>query len=331
MTPRERLLTAMRRQRVRPVPVGALTQSATVAQMEAAGAWWPEAHCDAEAMARLAAAARDVVGFDFVRVPFDQTIEAELLGAEVDLGDRTSNVQVRSHPLKLGDPVPPLPDPDSGRARVVVQAIALLRRRVGEDVAVLGGLVGPFTVLCQLLGIQTVLTESVRRPDALQPYLELVVELGVEYGRRQVAAGADAITVEDMAASLDMTSPRLYQQLILPAQQQLVSAIPAPTILHVCGSNTRILTLLHQAGSEVISLEARTDLVQAVSAGDCAIAGGVPTIEVLLNGTPADVRRAVEESLSAGVHILAPGCGLPPMTPLENLREMVRAARNWKG
>ncbi len=331
MTPRERLLTAVRRRRVRPVPVGALTQSATLAQMEAVNAWWPEAHQDAEAMARLAAAAREVVGFDFVRVPFDQTIEAELLGAEVDFGGRTSNAHVRSHPLRLGEPPPPLPNLEAGRPRVVIDAIALLRRRLGEDVAVLGGLVGPFTVLCQLLGIQTVLTESVRRPDALQPYLDLVVELGIEYGRRQVAAGADALTVEDMAASLDMTSPRLYQQLILPAQQRLVSAIPAPTILHVCGSNTRILRLLHQVGSEVISLEARTDLVQAVGAGDCAIAGGVPTVEVLLNGTPADVRRAAEESLAAGVHILAPGCGLPPLTPLENLREMVRAARDWKG
>jgi [methyl-Co(III) methanol-specific corrinoid protein]:coenzyme M methyltransferase len=331
MTPRERLLSAMRRTTVRPVPVGALTQSATVPQMEAVNAWWPEAHRDPDAMARLAAAACEVVGFDFVRVPFDQTIEAELLGAEVDLGDRTSNASVRSHPLRLGDPVPAMPDLDRGRPRAVVEAIAQLRRHFGERVAVLGGLVGPFTLVCQLAGLTTVLTESVRRPDALRPYLDFAVELGIEYGRRQVAAGADAVTVEDMAASLDMTSPRLYQQLILPAQQQLVSAIPAPVVLHICGSNTRILSLLHRVGAEVISLEDRTDLVQAVGAGDCAIAGGVPTVEVLLNGTPERVRRAVEESLSAGVHILAPGCGLAPMTPLENLREMVRAAREWKG
>ncbi|MGC8793993.1 MAG: uroporphyrinogen decarboxylase family protein, partial [Bryobacteraceae bacterium] len=249
MTPRERMLSAMRRATVRPVPVGALTQSATLAQMEAVNAWWPDAHRDAQIMARLAAAAHEVVGFDFVRVPFDQTIEAELLGAEVDLGDRTSISRVRTHPLRLGDPLPAMPDLDAGRPRAVVEAIGLLRKRFGDRIAVLGGLVGPFTLVCQLLGIATTLTESVRRPDAVRPYLDFAVELGIEYGRRQVAAGADAITVEDMAASLDMTSPRLYQQLILPAQQQLVSAIPAPTILHVCGSNTRILPLLHRAGA----------------------------------------------------------------------------------
>jgi MtaA/CmuA family methyltransferase len=331
MTPRQRVLSALRRAAVRPAVVGAVTQSATLEQMEASGAAWPEAHRDAEAMARLAAAARTLLGFDLVRAPFDQSIEAELLGAEVDYGDRSSNCSLRSHPLRLGDPVPAAPDLGSGRARVVTEAIALLRRRMGEDAAVLGGLVGPFTLVCQLAGIPAVLTEAVRRPEAVRPYLEFAVELAIEYGRRQVAAGADAITVEDMSASLDLTSPRLYQTLILPAQQQLVEAIPAPVILHICGSNTRILSLLHQTGAEALSLEDRTDLVQAVGAGECAIVGGVPTVSVLLNGTPPQVRRCSEECLAAGVHILAPGCGLVPLTPGENLREMVRAARDWSG
>jgi len=331
MTPRERVLSALRRKPVRPVPVAAVTQSATVDQMEAAGAFWPEAHRQAEAMARLAEAAHTVVGFDAVRVPFDQTIEAELLGAEVDLGDRTTNCSIRSQPLRLAEPPPAVPDLDAGRAGVVVEAIGLLRRRLGDDAAVLGGLVGPFTLVCQLAGISAVLTEAVRRPEKLRPYLDFAVELAIEYARRQVAAGADAITVEDMAASLDLTSPRLYQQLILPAQQQLVAAVPAPVILHICGSNTRILSLLHQSGAEALSLEDRTDLVQAVSAGDCAVIGGVATIEVLLNGTLEQVRRASEECLAAGVHMLAPGCGLAPLTPLESLREMVRAARQWIG
>jgi len=297
--------------------------------MEATQAFWPEAHRDAAQMARLAAAAHTLVGFDFVRVPFDQTVEAELLGAEVNLGDRISNCSIRSHPLRLGDPLPPAPDLDSGRAKVVVEAIALLQKEFGQEIALLGGLVGPFTLICQLAGSTAVLMQGTRRPDALRPYLDFAVELGIEYGRRQVAAGADVITVEDMSASLDLTSPHLYQQLILPAQQQLLAAIPAPTILHVCGSNTRILHLLHQAGAEALSLEDRTDLVQAVSAGDCAVIGGVPTVDVLLNGTPDDVRRACEESLAAGVHILAPGCGLPPLSARQNLEEMVRAARRW--
>jgi [methyl-Co(III) methanol-specific corrinoid protein]:coenzyme M methyltransferase len=146
--------------------------------------------------------------------------------------------------------------------------------------------------------------------------------------RRQVEAGADVICVEDMSASLDLTSPAIYRKLILAAQQRLVAAIGAPVILHVCGSNTKILDLLAETGA-ALSLENRTDLAAAVSRGKCAVIGGVPPVEVLLQGSPDDVRRSALECLQAGVHILAPGCGVPPMTPDENLHALARTARDW--
>jgi len=302
-------------------------QTATAAQMEAAGARWPEAHCDAVGMAALAAAARTRFGFELLHVPFDQTVEAELLGARVDYGGERSNCAVRTHPFILSDAVPVRPDLASGRARLVLEAVSLLRRR--SDAAVAGGIVGPFTLVCALAGAQQVLMDSLRRPDAVRPWLDFAVELGAEYARRQVEAGADAITVEDMSASLELTSPGVYERLILPAQRRLVEAVPAPVILHICGSNTKILGLLSRTGAAALSLEARTDLKAAVELGNCAVIGGVPTVEVLLQGTPEAVRQASNECLAAGVHLLAPGCGVPPGAPDENLQEMADAARQW--
>jgi MtaA/CmuA family methyltransferase len=145
-----------------------------------------------------------------------------------------------------------------------------------------------------------------------------------------VAAGADAICVEDMSASLDLTSPLLYKNLILPAQTELVSAIGAPVILHVCGANTKILDLLARTGADALSLESKTDLEKAASLDGTAIVGGVDPLGVLLHGTLDDVRRASLACLEAGVHILAPGCGLPLETPTANLLEMVRVAREWR-
>lgn len=326
---RERVLAALGGVSVRPVPVGAVTQSVTQAQMESLGVRWPDAHFDAAKMALLAGAAHTELGFDMVRVPFDQTIEAELGGAEVHFGDKVLIPSVRSHPLTIESPVPALPDLGSGRAKVVAKAIGILRRKLGGEAAVIGGLVGPFTLVCQLLDISPVLMAALRRPGALRPFLDFAVQLGAEYGRRQVAAGADAICVEDMSASLDLTSPLIYKNLILPAQTELVAAIGAPVILHVCGGNTKILELLARTGTDGLSLEARTDLEKAARLGGTAVIGGVDPVEVLLRGTVADVRRASLACLEAGVHILAPGCGIPPQTPTENLLEMVRVAREW--
>jgi MtaA/CmuA family methyltransferase len=146
---------------------------------------------------------------------------------------------------------------------------------------------------------------------------------------RQVDAGADVICVEDMSASLDLTSPAIYRTLILPAQERLICAIRAPVILHICGGNTKILDLMMCSGAAALSLEARTDLASAVQMGKCAVVGGVAPTEVLLAGGIEDVRSASLACLRAGVHILAPGCGIPVNTPTDNLKEMARVAREW--
>jgi [methyl-Co(III) methanol-specific corrinoid protein]:coenzyme M methyltransferase len=281
-------------------------------------------------MARLAEGARTLLGFDMVRVPFDQTIEAELLGAEIDCGDASSNCAVRSHPLSLGDLVPEFPTIKKGRAETVVEAIWILRGRLGPEAAVIGGVVGPFTIVCQLAGVTNVVMDALRRPEVVRPAIDLAVQVGIEYARLQVDSGADAICVEDMSASLDLTSPRIYEDLILPAQRRLIAGIRAPVILHVCGTNTKILHLLSRSGAAALSLESKTDLGKAVAEGSSAVIGGVAPVEVLLHGTTEDVRRASTECLEAGVHVLAPGCGIPVNTPIENLQEMVRVAHGWR-
>ena len=331
MNSKERVLAAVEGQFLQPRPVGAVTQSATVELMEATGAKWPEAHRDPEKMATLGGGACEAFQFDLVRVPFDQTIEAELFGCTVSAGSLDGNCAVKGAVAEAGGPVPPVPDAASGRAQVVLKALSLLRERFGGEVAVLGGVVGPFTLTGHLLGLGQLLVNSLTNVPALLPFLIAAVKFSSEYAKRQVQAGADAIVVEDMAASLDLTSPQIYQDVVLPQQKKLIEAIPAPVILHVCGNNTPILTQLVEAGAHALSLDAKTDLSRAAQAarGKCAVIGGVPPM-ALLDGNPDVVRAKSRESLSAGVHILAPGCGIPPRTPSANLQAMAQTAREWE-
>ncbi len=332
MNKKELVLACLEGQYVHPRPVGAVTQSATVELMEATGAKWPEAHRDAEKMAALAGGAYEIFNFDLVRVPFDQTIEAELFGCPVSPGSLQENCSVKGAVAKIGEAIPPVPNPESGGAQAVIRAISLLRKRTGDEVAVLGGVVGPFTVAGHLLGITQILLNSVTHPTGLLPFLVMAGKFAAEYALRQVQAGADAIVVEDMAASLELTSPRIYDEIILPHQKRLIESIPAPVILHICGNNTPILSKLAETGAQALSLDAKTDLNAAVEAtkGRCAVIGGVPPVDALLNGDPSLVREKSRESLSAGVHLLAPGCGIPPKTPTANLLAMAEAAREWE-
>ncbi|AFV23913.1 methylcobalamin:coenzyme M methyltransferase [Methanolobus psychrophilus R15] len=67
-TPKERLARALKGQPVDRMPAVSFTQTGTVEQMEACGAFWPEANEDAQKMAALAEAGHTVVGFEAVRV-----------------------------------------------------------------------------------------------------------------------------------------------------------------------------------------------------------------------------------------------------------------------
>jgi [methyl-Co(III) methylamine-specific corrinoid protein]:coenzyme M methyltransferase len=69
------------------MPAVCFTQTATIEQMEACGAYWPEAHSDAEKMAILAEAGHSIIDFEAVRVPFDITFEAEIFGCSIKAGD----------------------------------------------------------------------------------------------------------------------------------------------------------------------------------------------------------------------------------------------------
>jgi [methyl-Co(III) methanol-specific corrinoid protein]:coenzyme M methyltransferase len=56
--------------------------------MDAAGVSFPEAHLDANAMADLALAGHEILGFDTVMPEYSVQQEAAALGCEVDWGNR---------------------------------------------------------------------------------------------------------------------------------------------------------------------------------------------------------------------------------------------------
>jgi uroporphyrinogen decarboxylase len=59
----------------------------------------------------------------------------------------------------------------------------------------------------------------------------------------------------------------------------------------------------------------------------------VHPIDVLLNGSPADVevacRDCLDKAASGGGFILMPGCDIPPTVPEENVTAFLRTSESW--
>lgn len=333
MTPRERVMAVMGRNG-RPAPdrppCFTVDSTATYDQMKALDAPWPEALYDATRMARLAMGAHTILGFDAVRVPFCQTTEAEALGCELK-GISAQNVpSAKPAPgYKLGEPFP-VPDDVLSRGRIpaTVEAVRLLKREVGDRAAVIGGVIGPFSLAASILGITTALKESWVRPHNLKPVLEASTLVAKQLAAEYVAAGADIVCVEDMLATTDMISPKTFRSLLLAYEQELFASIAVPSILHICGDVVPIAEDMAATGATALSYEPKSDtatLRQKVGPNVVLICGA-DAATTLFTGTPEQVETVCLASLEAGADVIAAGCAIAPGTPTENLQAMVTAA-----
>ena len=91
MNPKKRLKMSLNGERVDRPPCicpGGMMNMVTAELMERVGIYLPEAHTDARKMANLAKAVYEQGCFENCGVPFCMTIEAEEMGARVDLGSQ---------------------------------------------------------------------------------------------------------------------------------------------------------------------------------------------------------------------------------------------------
>ena len=334
MTGKERLTALLSGKEVDRIPVLSVCQYVTYGLMEKTGAYWPEAHYDGEKMARLSAGGAEILHLDAVRVPYCQTVEAEIYGSAIKDGGRTHLPSIAKPAFSLGEE-PRIPEIFTAKGRIpaVLDAIRRLKQTVGAENLVMGSLVGPFSVAANIIGVSALLKASLRKPEQLVPYFEAAEKTAEQYAQAIIDAGADAIVIEDMMASLDMISPKTYRAMAAPYEKQLIDFIGGrvPVIIHICGKLDQVMKDVAATGAAAISVESAVDIPAAKEefrqAGiTTPILGAVHPIDVLLEGSREDVREAVQQSVAAGVDAISPDCAIAPDTPLENLLELTKAA-----
>jgi len=315
------------------IPVFCANQTATYEQMEKLQAFWPEAHFHWQPMAALAEGAHTIVGFDAVRVPFCQTIEAEALGCPLKDGGRQGVPSVDSHPYKISDPFQ-FPDNfrEKGRIPEVAKAVRTLKEKVGDEVAVIGGVIGPFSIATSLLGLMDIMMGAVMDPEALKPWLDVAERASAEYAKALIDAGADAIVIEDMMSSMNLISPQIYQDLAGPWTKKLIDEISVPTILHICGKVNPLIDEMIATGASAFSVDIAVDVADIKekikkSGRTVTVVGGIDAVKTLYYGKDLDlVKDQVKEAIKLGYDLIAPSCSIPPATSLDKLSVMVATA-----
>ena len=330
ISPKRRFLSALfgGRKGGRP-PVGNPTSIATIELMQKTGIFFPQAHLEAKPMAELAAAGHEILGFDSIMPEYSVQQEAAALGCEMDWGSPSMMPDARTHPFqRIEDLVIPENLLEKPSLKVVLEALTLLRRQYGNEVAIIGKVMGPWTISYHLAGTQNFLLWALTDPDKVRRYLEALKEVTALFARAQFQAGADVVVLADHATG-DLVSPKTYEKFLLPVHKEMVQRIGGPLILHICGNCADRLRLFVEAGFDGYHFEWQVDAREAVRVVNrqMSLVGNINNPTTLLRGTPEDVREQVRYSVAAGVDIIAPECAVPLQTPLRNLRAIIEAAQ----
>jgi [methyl-Co(III) methanol-specific corrinoid protein]:coenzyme M methyltransferase len=329
----QRVMAALRRQPVDRTPVINPTSVATVALMQQVRAPFPQANRRPELMAKLAATSYTELGFDSIMPVFTVVQESSALGCKIHWGetDNWPTVNPREplwrDPDDIRIPADFLAHPD---IQCVLRAIRILKQQYGNEAAVIGKTMGPWTLAYNCLGLENFLLMTVDDPPKAQACLAKLKEVTVQFGLAQIEAGADALTLPDHATG-DLVSAAYYDQFLREIHGEFVRRLPVPLILHICGRTLDRMDSIARTGVAAFHFDSKNDARQSlqVVGSRTLLAGNLNNPQTLFAGSPGDVRAEVFRVLDAGVPLVAPECAIPLRTPVENLREIPRAVRAW--
>jgi uroporphyrinogen-III decarboxylase len=159
--------------------------------------------------------------------------------------------------------------------------------------------------------------------------------MGLAFGKAQIAAGADMVSIGDAAASL--VGPELYAELVWPFEKKLVDGLHAMGTrvrLHICGNTSGSLAKIGELGCDIVDLDYPVSIAQARAemGPDQVLLGNIEPAGALRNQRPEDVTKAIAEChRQAGPrYIVSAGCEVCRDTPAENVMAMRNYARSHR-
>lgn len=221
----------------------------------------------------------------------------------------------------------------AGRMYDRIRAIELMRREAGRDISIAGWVEGPLALAAELRGINRFMTDFIDDPEFARDLLHFCADVAILYADAQIDSGVDTIGMSDAAAS--MMGPVLYKRFLHGEQMRVYRHIKEkhPQILtrsHMCGKTNALAAAMSELPVDIYEIDFPSDLVKMKAGlGERVISGNVSTITEMLEGTPELVYEAAARCHAVcGKYFIANcGCEVPPASPPENLKALIRYAR----
>ncbi len=215
----------------------------------------------------------------------------------------------------------------------VLEAIRLVRRELAGRVPLIGFAGGPFTLASYL--IEGGASRDYRRtkqmmyaaPDTWHALMSHLAMATAAYLQAQIRAGAEAVQLFD--SWIGCLGPDDYRRYVLPYSRQVFSALSGSGVpaIHFGTGTATLLTLLREAGGDVIGLDWRIPLDEGwLKVGhDRAVQGNLDPVALFAPRAELKERVAGVLARAAGRpgHIFNLGHGILQQTPVDTVRAVV--------
>lgn len=334
MTPRERVFAAIEGRPFDMYPAITPTSVATIESMKAVNAFFPEAHTSPYDAVKLAEAGHALLGFDSVMPYYSVHLEAAALGCELNWGTSYSMPVITKSPVKNPDDFS-LPANIMSRPEItkMLKTIRLLKSRNSDDTAIIGKVIGPWTLAYNIYGVENLILDTILEPERTKRFIANLAQLPIQFAKAQFEAGANIVTWADHVTA-DLISPKIYEEFVLPIHKKAAFSLSqyGYIILHVCGNVMDRLDLFRQSGFKIFHLDSRNDIHKALDiVGDeMVLTGSINNPVTLVQGSLSDIRKEVEADLSAGIKLISPECAVPCNVSNQSLKAVAKYAHERK-
>ena len=231
--------------------------------------------------------------------------------------------------LKLFDPYM------NKRLSTILEGTRRLKARFTGEIPVIGYVQAPFRHVSMLRGPENIMRDMFKQKENLRELCEIALNSLIVYAVAVISAGADILFISDPTSSGDAISKTQWEEWGLPLTRRLVNMVKrsgVKTILHICGNTMDRLESLAQTGVDCLSLDEAVDFEKArkILGPDYCLMGNVGTTLMAMGKSEeieGKTREVIEKAGKNGHLLISGGCLLPEICPPENIRGMVRAAR----
>jgi uroporphyrinogen decarboxylase len=337
----QRIITALKGEQPDTIPV--MLHNFMMASKEA-GFSQAEYRSDPQKIANTFIQSVEKYQYDGILVDIDTVTLAGAVGVPVDFPE---NEPARSNKSCLNDlkEVDDLGVPEiinNERIQIWLEAVRILVKYFDEEILVRGNCdQAPFSLASMMRTPANWMLDLLdpENQERVHRLLSYCLEAGQQFLRLMADAGAHLLSNGDSPAGPEMISPEMYREFAMPYEARMAETakdLGLGYILHICGDTGLILKDMVETGADGVEIDHKTDAVLArdITKNLCSFIGNIDPSGVLALGDKQTVAMKTKELLAlfgtTPGFILNAGCAIPAETPPENIRTMIRTAREFK-